>query len=157
MTYATSSVDHPRRSGPFWDGVEGRAPVPPAAATLGFEFLQADQELKTIDLAFTAREDWTTPTGNVLGAFVAAILYDTLGPALLATLEPDEFQSTVELGVHFLRPVRPGRVTTRGRVVHRDGDRAALEATLWDTAGEMSARATAIAQVIPLARAAGAP
>jgi hypothetical protein len=23
------------RSGPFWDGVEGRAPMPPAAATLG--------------------------------------------------------------------------------------------------------------------------
>jgi acyl-coenzyme A thioesterase PaaI-like protein len=61
------------------------------------------------------------------------------------------------MGVHFLRPVRPGRVTTRGRVVHRDGDRATLEATLWDTAGEMSARPTAIAQVIPLARAAGAP
>ena len=30
------------RSGPLWDGVEGRAPVPPAAATLGFEFVDAD-------------------------------------------------------------------------------------------------------------------
>ena len=27
------------RSGPFWDGVEGRAPMPRAAATLGFEFI----------------------------------------------------------------------------------------------------------------------
>ena len=30
------------RSGPFWDGVHGRAPIPPAAATLGFAFVDAD-------------------------------------------------------------------------------------------------------------------
>jgi hypothetical protein len=30
------------RSGPFWDGVEGRAPIRPAAATLGFELIDAD-------------------------------------------------------------------------------------------------------------------
>ena len=66
------------RSGPLWDGVEGRAPVPPAAATLGFEFVQADAERKTVDLALTAREDWTNPSGNMLGAFVAAILCDAV-------------------------------------------------------------------------------
>lgn len=145
------------RSGLFWDGVEGRAPAPPAAVTLGFEFVSVDPELQSIDLAFNASEDWMNPSGNVLGAFVAAMLYDTVGPALLATLEPEEFQSTVELGVHFLRAVRPGRVTTRGRVVHRDGDRAMIEATLWDTDGEMAARATATAQVIPWDRASVAP
>jgi hypothetical protein len=32
----------PERSGPFWDGINGRAPIPPAAATLGFEFIDAD-------------------------------------------------------------------------------------------------------------------
>jgi hypothetical protein len=33
------------RSGPFWDGVEGWAPLPRAAATLGFEFVDADGNL----------------------------------------------------------------------------------------------------------------
>jgi len=33
----------------------------------------------TIELAFTAREHFTNPTGNALGAFVAAMLYDTVG------------------------------------------------------------------------------
>jgi hypothetical protein len=42
------------RSGPFWDGVEGRARVPPAAATLGFEFIDADVEAGTIEVAFAA-------------------------------------------------------------------------------------------------------
>lgn len=98
------------RAGPFWDGVEGRAPVPAAAATLGFEFIGADVERGTIEVAFSATEAFTNPAGNVLGAFLAAMLYDTVGPALLATLEPGQFQSTVQLNVSFHR--------------HRAGDRA---------------------------------
>ena len=72
------------RTGPFWDGVEGRAPVPPAARTLGFAFVAADEHAGTIEVDFTAGEEFTNPAGNVLGAFLAAMLYDTVGPALLA-------------------------------------------------------------------------
>ena len=141
------------RSGPFWDGVEGRAPIPPAAATLGFEFVDADIEAGTIEVAFTATEAFTNPAGNVLGAFVAAMLYDTVGPALLAMLEPDQFQSTLQMSVSFLRPVRPGRLTGRGRIVHRDGDLANLEASLVDAGGKVIATATATARVIALSSA----
>jgi acyl-coenzyme A thioesterase PaaI-like protein len=63
-----------KRSGPFWDAVEGRAPIHRAAATLGFEFIDADVENGTIELAFSATEAFTNPAGNVLGAFVAAML-----------------------------------------------------------------------------------
>ena len=144
------------RSGPFWDGVQGRAPLPRAAATLGFEFVDADVEAGTIEVAFAATEAFTNPMGNVLGAFQAAMLYDTVGPALLATLEPDRFQSTQELHVRFLRPVRPGRITGKGRVVGRDGDLAELEASLVDADGSLIATATATARVIPLASATAA-
>jgi uncharacterized protein (TIGR00369 family) len=142
-----------RRTGPFWDGVEGRAPVPPAAATLGFEFIGADVERGTIEVAFTATEAFTNPAGNVLGAFVAAMLYDTVGPALLATLEPDQFQSTLQLSVSFLRPVRPGRLIGRGRIVHRDGELVFLEASLIDANGAVIATAAATARVIALSQA----
>jgi uncharacterized protein (TIGR00369 family) len=142
-----------KRSGPFWDGVEGRAPLPRAAATLGLEFIDADVDAGTIELAFAATEDFTNPTGNVLGAFQAAMLYDTVGPALLATLEPDQFQSTLQLNVSFLRPVRPGRIVGKGRVVHRDGDLVLLEASLLDAQEQVIATATATARVIALSRA----
>jgi uncharacterized protein (TIGR00369 family) len=142
-----------KRSGPFWDGVEGRAPLPRAAATLGLEFIDADVDAGTIELAFAATEDFTNPTGNVLGAFQAAMLYDTVGPALLATLEPDQFQSTLQLNVSFLRPVRPGRIVGKGRVVHRDGDLVFLEASLLDAQEQVIATATATARVIALSRA----
>ena len=141
----------PNRSGPFWDGVEGRAPVPRAAATLGFEFLNADVERGTIEVAFKATDDFTNPMGNVLGAFLAAMLYDTVGPALLATLSADQFQSTLDLNVRFLRPARPGRIVGKGSVVHRDADIAYLEGSLSDSNDATIAVATATAKVIPLA------
>ena len=142
-----------KRSGPFWDGVEGRAPVPRAAATLGFQFVTADVENGTIEVAFTATEDFTNPMGNVLGAFLAAMLYDTVGPALLATLEAGQFLSTLDLNVRFLRPARPGRMVGRGRVAQRAGDIAHLEASLIDSNDTTLAVATATAKVIPLAAA----
>jgi uncharacterized protein (TIGR00369 family) len=145
------------RSGPFWEAAQGRAPRPPAAATLGLEVIDVAEDLGTIELAFTATEDFTNPVGNVLGAFLAAMLYDTVGPALLATLEPDQFQSTLDLQVAFLRPARPGRLIGKGRVVHRDGDIAYLESTLSDTDGTTIATARATARVIPLDQAPAAP
>jgi uncharacterized protein (TIGR00369 family) len=141
------------RSGPFWDAVEGRTPLPRAAATLGLELVDADADAGTIELAFAPTEAFTNPTGNVLGAFVAAMLYDTVGPALLATLAADRFQTTLDIQVTFLRPIRPGRVTARGRVVHRVGDIAFLEASLLDRDGDVAATAKATAQVIPLSQA----
>jgi uncharacterized protein (TIGR00369 family) len=138
------------RTGPFWDGVEGRAPVPPAARTLGFTFVDANERAGTIELEFSAGEEFTNPAGNVLGAFLAAMLYDTVGPALLAILRPDEFQSTLQMNVDFLRPTRPGRIRARGRVRHRDGDHAVLEASLFDAEDAVLASATAVARVIGL-------
>jgi acyl-coenzyme A thioesterase PaaI-like protein len=59
----------------------------------------------------------------------------------------------LQLSVSFLRPVRPGRVIGKGRIVHRDGDLVFLEASLLDADGRMIATATATARVIPLRQA----
>src|SRR5262245_414259 len=157
MTPTSHSISSTAQStGPFWDGVEGRAPIPRAAATLGFEFIHADVDAGTIEVAFNATDAFTNPAGNVLGAFLAAMLYDTVGPALLATLAPDQFQSTLQLSVSFLRPVRPGRLIGKAHIVHRDGDLVFLAASLADAGGTVVATATATARVIALANAAAA-
>jgi uncharacterized protein (TIGR00369 family) len=140
-------------SGPFWDAMHGRAPLPRAAATLGLEFIDADVEAGTVELAFQATEAFTNPTGDVLGAFQAAMLYDIVGPAQLATLEPDQFQTTLELHVSFLRQLRPGRIIGKGRVLHRNSDLAYLEASLSDAQGTLIAKASATARVIALDQA----
>jgi uncharacterized protein (TIGR00369 family) len=138
------------RSGPFWDAVEGRAPVPRAASTLGFELIDADPDAGTLEVAFAATEDFTTPLGEILGGFLAAMLYDTVGPTLLATLEPHEFISTLDLQTTFLRPARPGRLVGRGRIVHRDGDLAFVQAVLLDRDQAEVATASATLRVIEL-------
>jgi uncharacterized protein (TIGR00369 family) len=139
------------RTGPFWDSVEGRTPLPPAAATLGLELIDADPESGTIEVAFAATEDFITPRGDVLEGFLAAMLHDTLGPALLATLEPGHFISTLNLKATFVRPAYPGRIVGRGRVAHREGDVAFLEASLFDPDDTVLATGTATARVIEFA------
>ena len=52
-----------------------------------------------------------------------------------------------------LRPVRPGRVSAHGRIIHRVGDTVFLEASLTNADGELAAISTATAQVIQLAEA----
>jgi uncharacterized protein (TIGR00369 family) len=150
VTDRVSNRSGPPRTGPFWDAVAGRVPIPPGAATLGAQVVEADPENGTVVMHFAATEAFTNPLGEVLGAFQAAMLYDTVGPALLATLDPDQFQATLQLNVNFLRPARPGQFTAVGHVVHRAGDIVLLEATLADADDSTIASATAVATVMPL-------
>jgi uncharacterized protein (TIGR00369 family) len=140
--------DVSERKGPFWDFLAGRSPAPPAAATLGWELLSVDPDEGTIEVAFEASEAFTNPMGNVQGGFLAAMLDDTLGPALVATLEAGRFAPTLELKVSFLRPAQRGRLIGRGRVVHRGGTIAFLEGSLSTPAGLLVASATATARIV---------
>ena len=77
-----------KRGGPFWDVMEGRREPPPAATLLGWELIAVDPDAGTIEVAFSATDGFLNPMGNVQGGMLAAMLDDTLGPALVATLGP---------------------------------------------------------------------
>ncbi len=136
-----------QREGPFWDVVEGRRPLPPAAATLGWELVSISPEEGTIEVAFTATDAFVNPAGVIQGGFLAAMLDDTLGPALVAGLRPGDFAPTTDLHVQFLRPARPGRLLGRGRVVRRGRDVGFLAGELLDAEGAVVAVATATVQI----------
>ena len=136
-----------QREGPFWDVMEGRAAPPPAAVLLGFELIAIDPDAGTIEVAFTATEAFLNPIGTVQGGFLSAMLDDTLGPALVATLGPGEFAPTSDLHVQFLRPARPGQLIGRGRVVRKGRDVGFMAGELVDESGELIAVATATAQI----------
>lgn len=135
-------------TGMFMDAVRRGLPAPPAARTLGFRVLDVDPDEGRIEVAFEGTEAFTNPFGEVLGGFLAAMLYDTVGPALLATLSAGEFIATQRLQTDFVRPAPVGGFVGRGRVVRRDGDRAILEATLSDADGNVVATANATADVV---------
>jgi uncharacterized protein (TIGR00369 family) len=135
------------REGPFWDIVEGRAPQPSAAVTLGFELVAVDPDAGTITTSFVVGDRFLNPVGTVQGGIVAAMLDDTMGPALIATLGPGQFAPTLDLHVQFLRPARPGRFVGHGRIVRRGREVAFLAGELHDESGEVVAVSTATAQV----------
>lgn len=137
----------PERRGVFWDIQSGRVSPPPAAATLGWELVAVDPERGTIEVAFQVGEHLLNPVGAVQGGFLAAMLDDTLGPALVATLPDGQFAPTVDLHVQFLRPARPGRLLGRGRVVRKGRELCFLAGELLDGDGEPVAVATATAVI----------
>ena len=103
----------------FWKRFDGRVPPPPCAKTLGNQIVQADGERGTVEIKFEARPEFLNPAGNVQGGFLAAMLDDTMGPALMSMLDAGEFAPTLNLNVQFHRPAKPGPLKGIGRVVLR--------------------------------------
>jgi len=147
MTDGSDTNGRVKREGPFWDVMEGRVAPPAAATLLGWDLVAVNPEAGTIEVAFTATEQFLNPIGVIQGGLLAAMLDDTLGPALVATLGPGQFAPTADLHVQFLRPARPGRLTGRGRVVRQGKDIAFLAGELLDDSGQIVAAATATAQI----------
>lgn len=130
------------------DSIFTRLPAPPAAETLGWELIREDPEAGTVEIAFHPGEAFLNPRGTVQGGFVAAMLDDTMGPALVSKTEGACVPSTIEMHVSFVRAVKPGRVIGRGRVVSQGRSIAFLEAELFDTEGNLLARATSSARIV---------
>ena len=147
-----SPTEGPPREGPFWDAMEGRVSPPPAAVTLGFKLLEIDPSRGTIRVQFEGKPEFLNPMGVVQGGFVAAMLDDTLGPALVCTLPPGHFAPTIELKVNFIKPAPLGVLIGEGRLVARGGTIAFLAGELRTAGGELVATATATARIVTAAR-----
>lgn len=128
-----------------------RFPTPPCAATLGWELLDADPATGKVRVAFSGRDAFCNPGGNIQGGFVAAMLDDTLGPTVLVRTDGAAYCATIDLNVQFLSPARPGRLIGEGRLVQLGRTVAFLEGELSDESGVVVARATASARVVPTA------
>jgi len=135
----------------FWKIMTGELPPPNAAKTLGISFKAIDPEAGTIEVEFQAEDAFTNPAGNIQGGFLAAMLDDTMGPALSATLGPNEFAPTLNLNVSFERAATVGSIVGKGRVVKRGRDVCFLAAELYQ-GGELVASGTATALIRSLVK-----
>ena len=127
------------------DAAQGKGEPPPAAALLGWEALSI--EPGRVRVRFAARESFCNPRGSIQGGFLAAMLDDSMGPALFTLLSDQDFAPTLELKVSFLRPARAGLLIAEGRVVRKGDSVAFLEGTLSAEGGELIATATATARI----------
>ena len=129
----------------FWKIMAGELPPPNVAAVLGIEFKAVDAALGTIEVEFQAKTEFANPAGNIQGGFLAAMLDDTMGPALAATLAKGEFAPTINLNVSFEKAARVGIVIQgKGRVLKRGRELCFLAGELYQE-NQLVASATATA------------
>ncbi len=122
-------------------------PMPPVARLLGWKLIGVNPQIGTIDIEFVARTEFTNPAGFVQGGLIAAMLDDSLGPAAFAMMGGKRIATTIDLHIHYLRPVRPGRVITTAQVVNIGTRICFLKGELFDAKGRLSATATASAML----------
>ena len=128
-------------------------PAPPCARLLGWQMLAAKPKEGWIKVGFDARWEFTNPAGYIQGGFLAAMLDDTMGPAVFTMTDGRLYAPTIEMTVSYLNPARPGRLVGEGRVVQLGASIAFLEASLTDATGKLIARATASARLVEADRA----
>jgi len=121
--------------------------MPSASKTLGFELLSVDPEAGTVEVAFTAKDSFPNPVGVIQGGFLAAMLDETLGPALVAALGPDRFAPSADLHIQYLRSAKPGRLVDRGRVLKKGRGIAFMSGELVDKSGAVLTMAVATASI----------
>ena len=132
------------------ESIFSRFPTPPAAITLGWELIAEYPDEGRIEIAFHANETMLNPRGTVQGGFIAAMLDDTMGPALVSMSQGVQIPATIDMHVSIIAPVYPGRVIGKGRVVSAGKSIAHLEAELFDSDGILLARATSAAKIMRL-------
>jgi uncharacterized protein (TIGR00369 family) len=130
-----------------------RFPTPPCATLLCLDVLEANRETGRVTIAFTAKPEFCNASGNVQGGFLAAMLDDCMGPAVLIATNAKVFPSTIDLNVQFLAPAKPGQLIGKGRVVKIGKTIGFVEAELEDANGSILARATASVRITAMHKA----
>lgn len=134
-----------------------RMPLPPSARLLGWRLVAHDPDARSIRVAFTGRKDFLNPAGSIQGGIQAAMLDDTMGPALWLATEGRLYPATIEMSLQFLHPAQPGPLFGEARVTKLGSTIAFLEGELLDRTGRMLSRATACARLLPTGQTQCAP
>lgn len=130
-------------------------PRPPCAELLGWEMIHARPADGWVRVRFQGKPQFRNPAGCIQGGFLAAMLDDTMGPAVFAMTEGALYTVTTDMNVSYMAPAKVGPIWGEGRVVHLGKSTAFLEAELRDETGLLIARATSTARLVPAEKALG--
>ena len=113
-------------------------PTWPLGSLLGIEL----QSMGDGESRWTMRAgpEHANPMGTIHGGVLCDIGDAALSTAYMSTLDADELFSTVNLTVHFLRPVRTGRLEAVGEVVYRGRSIGVAESEITNQDGKLVAR-----------------
>lgn len=122
----------------------------PCSRTLGFELLSLDLKAGTARVRFEGKAGFLNPMGTVQGGYLAAMLDDVMGMLAMLLLKGRAAASTIDLHIHYLRPVRPGPIEVDATITNKGPSVLFAEARLFDSRGKPAAKATSALAVSPL-------
>ena len=120
----------------------------PYGELIGTTILSADAEDKAIEVAYEAQKEFTNRIGTVSGGMLSAMLDSVTGLAALIALSEDMTAAHTTLRVEYLRPVRPGRLSGRARVVEHGDREIRSQGELIDGDGMTVARGEATLRIL---------
>lgn len=112
----------------------------PYLRLLGLEFISARRG--EARFALEHRPELTRHEGLMHGGAVASLMDTASAFAVLTLLSEGQTTVTVDLTIHFLRPVLGGRVEATARVLRAGRRLATLAIDVTDPAGKLTATAT---------------
>lgn len=124
--------------------------VTPTARWFGMKMLSWDREAKSMRISCEPPRDVINFRGVIQGGFLAAMMDEAMGFNTHVGLGMTKAQATIDLHTHFLRPVPFGRVEIEARIVRAGRNVAFVEAELFDSAGELAARAVSSVKLSPI-------
>ena len=119
----------------------------PFAHLIGIELGELKRGAATLHL--NVRDDLKQNRGVVHGGATASLIDTATAFAILTVLEPDETTTTIDLTIHYLRPLTSGTATAHARIVRAGRRLIVVSADVMDDAGKLVA--TALTSYLKLA------
>jgi uncharacterized protein (TIGR00369 family) len=94
-----------------------------------------------VEVALEAGPHHLNLQGLVHGGILATLADTAMGLAVRTVLQPGRRHVTVQLGIEFLSPGRPGRIVAHGRSVKIGSQLGFAEANVTDRGGRLLAKA----------------
>jgi uncharacterized protein (TIGR00369 family) len=126
--------------------------APPSSKLLGWHLLDARPKDGWIRIGFDGKQEFCNPAGFVQGGILAAMLDDTMGPAVFTMTEGKLYTATISMTVNFLAPARPGPITGEATVTQLGKTVAFVEGRLMAADGTVLAMASTSARLVETAK-----
>jgi uncharacterized protein (TIGR00369 family) len=111
----------------------------PFARVLGLEMVSVERGKAVVRLGI--RDELRQNNGIIHGGVTASLIDTAAAFVILTLLEPDQTTTTVDLTIHYLRPLVKGQATAHARIV-RGGRRLIIAAVdVFDEAESLAATA----------------